>query len=124
MPIHSFADQQTFTLPGIAHQTLAGARHGLKRTEIWLQTLQPGAVTPIHYHDCEEVIIILQGSGTLMMQDKPHAFVAGQTAIAPPKAVHQLINTGQDELRILATLSETPARAFLPDGSPFPLPWA
>lgn len=37
------------------------------QVEVWLQTFSPGSRTPIHRHSCEEVFIVLKGSGTLYL---------------------------------------------------------
>lgn len=48
-------------LPGVAHATWAGQADGLEQISIWRQTLAPGAATPPHRHDCDEVVLCLQG---------------------------------------------------------------
>ena len=53
------------SLPGLQHQTLANADHGLAHLSLWRQTMAPGAATPPHRHDCEEVVLIESGSGEL-----------------------------------------------------------
>lgn len=61
MPIIDNSTIKTFTLPGLVHQTVAGPAHGLKTLEVWVETIAPGAGTPVHRHDCEEVFVILTG---------------------------------------------------------------
>ena len=46
------------TIPGVRHQTLAGKADGFKSLEVWMQTKDPGAATPPHYHECEEVVVV------------------------------------------------------------------
>ena len=41
----------------------------------------------------------------------------------PPNEVHQLINTGDGPLRMLAAFNMSPVRVELPDGTPLDLPW-
>lgn len=43
-------------LPGLTHRTVAGPLQGLSTLEVWVQTVAPGAATPVHRHDCEEAI--------------------------------------------------------------------
>jgi hypothetical protein len=38
-------------LPGLEHQTLAGAQDGLSSFEVWRQTIAPHSTTPVHRHD-------------------------------------------------------------------------
>ncbi len=113
---------KTFSLPGIKHQTIAGHADGFT-TEVWKQVLVPGAATPPHFHECEEVICILQGTGEVVADGGKQSFTAESTLIFPPRLVHRLINTGATDLRLIAYLSESPARVFLPNGERLPLPW-
>jgi len=112
-----------FTLPGLAHRTIAGAADGLRRLDVWQQTLDPGAATPVHYHECEEVIVILEGSGRLTIDGVDHEFGPDSTLVVPPRFVHQVRSSAGGPIRLIAVFDATPARAFLPDGTLLPLPW-
>jgi mannose-6-phosphate isomerase-like protein (cupin superfamily) len=113
-----------YALPGIKHQTLASGADKLARLEVWMQTLEPGAVTPVHYHECEEVVVILKGSGCLIVSGVITECGPGTTLIILPKAIHQIISTGKDEMTLVVALSETPGRVFAPDGAEMALPWS
>ena len=89
-----------------------------------MQTLEPGASTPMHYHECEEVIVILRGAGLLSVGDEVTEFGPGTTLVVPDKVIHQLINNGAEDMFLIAALSETPGRVFAPDGSLMELPWS
>jgi len=91
---------------------------------VWMQTLEPGAATPVHYHECEEVVVVLRGAGHLSVGDEVTEFGPGTTLTVAPKVVHQLVNSGAEEMSLIAALSETPGRVFAPDGSVMPLPWS
>ena len=56
--------------PGILHATLAGSEQGLKQLSIWQQILEPGAATPPHRHDCEEVVLCSAGRGELRFGER------------------------------------------------------
>jgi len=88
-----------------------------------MQTIEPGAETPIHYHDCEEVVVVIQGSGQLTIGEEITEFSSNHTLIIAPEVVHQLINSGNEEIFLLATFSSTPANVFTPEGEKLPLPW-
>lgn len=69
------------------------------QVEIWLQTFAPGAATPIHRHSCEEVFVVLKGSGTLYLAEthgsfpgKPVEFpiFANSTLHVPINDAHQV----------------------------------
>jgi mannose-6-phosphate isomerase-like protein (cupin superfamily) len=114
---------QQYTLPGLLHQTLAGQNDGLKRMEVWIQTIEPRGETPVHYHDCEEVIVILRGSGRASIKGKNTEFGLNSTLIIAPEVVHQIVNTGNEEMFLIAAFSSTPAKVFTPEGEEMSLPW-
>ncbi len=123
MSIHTNAALVPNLLPGLAHQTLAGPEHGLRGLAVWSQIIEPNAATPPHRHDCEEAVVVLDGEGTLILGGAESRFRSGDTVILPPNEVHQLINTGDAPLRLLAAFNMSPVRVELPDGTPIDLPW-
>ena len=123
--MHIYSNSTLFAqlLPGIAHRTLAGPEHGLRALEVWSQRIDANAATPPHRHDCEEVVVVLEGEGTLTLQGTARRFQSGDTLILPPNEVHQIVNTGQGPLRVLGIFNMAPVRAEFPDGTPIELPW-
>ena len=120
-------------IPGIRHSTLAGSAQGLKQLSVWDQVLEPGAATPPHRHDCEEVVLCSGGKGVLVVEAggneegefaRTEAFAAGTTICIPRNAVHQIFNTGEGPLHLVALFSATPVVPHLPDGTRIDLPWA
>nr|XP_043611081.1 auxin-binding protein T85-like [Erigeron canadensis] len=119
--------QDNFGIPGLSHITIAGSvMHGLKEVEIWLQTLAPGARTPIHRHSCEEVFVVLKGSGTLYISSSSHSKSPGKpeefsifsnsTFHVPVNDVHQVRNTNEKEdLQVLVVISRPPIKIFMYD---------
>ena len=123
MSVISNSTIQKFSLPGLVHQTIASHKDGLKNTEVWMQTVEPGGETPVHYHDCEEVIVIIRGSGRLSVDEKTIEFGPNSTLIIPSDIVHQLVNSGPEEIFLVASFSSTPAKVFTLDGEKLALPW-
>ena len=114
--------------PGILHATLAGSEQGLKQLSVWQQILEPGAATPPHRHDCEEVVLCSAGRGELQFFDQQGgnrklSFGAHQTVCIPRNALHQLVNSGSSPLHLIAVFSKSPVEVYLPDGQPVALPW-
>ncbi|XP_021747492.1 auxin-binding protein T85-like isoform X2 [Chenopodium quinoa] len=117
--------QNNYGREGLSHITLAGSLiHGLKEIEVWLQTFSPGSQTPIHRHSCEEVFVVLKGSGTLYLASDSHGKYPGQpkafpifansTFIVPVNDVHQVSNTDSSEdLQLLAIVSRPPVKVFM-----------
>jgi mannose-6-phosphate isomerase-like protein (cupin superfamily) len=110
-------------LPGIEHLTLAGRAQGLSGISVWRQSMAPGSATPPHQHDCEEVVLVTEGSGELHLDGQVIAFGPDTTLVLPPNRPHQIFNTGSVPLKTLAVFSSTPVGTFLPGGEPLPLPW-
>jgi len=113
----------TTGLPGITHRTLASHADGLRSLSVWLQTIEPGAATPPHRHDCDEVVVILAGRGELHVDGRVQGFGPEQTIVLPAGVDHQIVNSGDEPLSTLAAFAATPVGVVLPDGTPFPLPW-
>lgn len=110
-------------LPGIDHVTLAGSAQGLRRLSVWRQSLAPGSATPPHRHDCEEVVLVLTGRGTLHIDGQARDFGPDTTLVVPPDVPHMIANTGDQPLEVLGIFGASPVEVRLPDGTPLPLPW-
>lgn len=110
-------------LPGIEHATWAGSAQGLSQLSLWRQSLAPGAATPPHLHDCDEVVLCLAGSGELHVDGAVRRFGANATVVLPKERVHQLVNAGAGTLELLGIFGGSPVGTRLPDGTTLELPW-
>jgi quercetin dioxygenase-like cupin family protein len=110
-------------IPGVAHATWAGQDHGLRQLSVWRQTLAPGAATPPHRHDCDEVVLCLSGNGELHTGGSVQRFAANHTLVLPRGDDHQIINSGAEAMEIVGLFGATPVLTRLPDGSALDLPW-
>ena len=110
-------------LPGVAHATWAGQADGLSQVSLWRQTLAPGAATPPHRHDCDEVVLCQAGHDELHAAGRMQSFGPGQTLVLPKGGTHQIFNTGDQPMEILGVFGGTPVGTWLPDGSALTLPW-
>lgn len=78
----------------IRHQSLAEAR------------LKPGQSTVAHRHlKTEEIYFILQGTGLMQVDEELRSVRAGDAIAIPPGSLHQITNTGPEELRFLCCCS-------------------
>jgi mannose-6-phosphate isomerase-like protein (cupin superfamily) len=110
-------------LPGIEHATWAGADDGLTQVSIWRQTLAPGAATPPHHHDCDEVVMCQSGRGELHLDGEVQSFGGDSTIVLPRGKAHQIFNVGTTPLELLTAFGGTPVGTFLPEGEAIALPW-
>ena len=123
MFVHSNTQLQTADLPGIVHTTLAGSDLGASRLSVWRQTIAPGAATPPHWHDCEEVVLVEAGRGRLLVEGRTVEFGGNSTIVLPANCNHQIINDGDEPLMLIAAFSATPVGTFTPEGASIDLPW-
>lgn len=114
---------EALELPGLTHRTVGGHAQGLKTMEVWVQTMAPGAATPVHAHDCEEVVVVLSGSGTCTVAGETFAFGPNTTLVLQPNVVHQIVNTSSVDMNLVAALAMAPVRVTTADGQRLPLPW-
>lgn len=124
MTVKQNSNVEKHHLPGLEHQTLAGAADNLKSSEIWMQTLAAGIETPEHKHDCDEVVVVNRGAGICYLGDEEVAFGPDSTLIVPAGVVHVIRNTGDEPIHLIAAFNATPANVFTPDGQPIELPWS
>lgn len=110
-------------IPGVAHATWAGQAQGLSQLSLWRQTLAPGAATPPHHHDCDEVVLCESGEGELHVDGAVFRFGAARTLVLPKGRPHQIVNSGAVPLEILGIFGSTPVATYGPDGAALELPW-
>jgi quercetin dioxygenase-like cupin family protein len=123
MPIIKLDDVEQFALPGLTHRTVGGHLQGVKSMEVWVQTIAPGAATPVHRHACEEVVVVLTGSGECTVSGKTTPFGPNSALVLEPDVVHQIVNTSNDEMKLVAVLGMAPVRVKTSDGQALPVPW-
>lgn len=110
-------------LPGVSHVTLAGHADGLAELSVWRQTMAPGAATPPHRHDCDEVVLCLSGWGEVHIDGRAERFGADCTIVLPAHREHQIFNTGPQPMETIGIFAATPVTTRAPDGTPLDLPW-
>lgn len=123
MRVNQNSAMKTHHLPGLKHQTLAGGRDGLGGLEVWRQTIAAGAATPVHRHDCEEVIVCLKGAAVCHYNGQEYHFKENETLVIPSGVTDQICNAGDSELYIMAALAMAPVRVETPDNQQMALPW-
>ncbi|MBD1846582.1 cupin domain-containing protein [Cyanobacteria bacterium FACHB-63] len=123
MPVILNSQLPKHELPGLEHLTLAGSNQGIRSMEVWRQIIAPGVSTPVHQHPCEEVIVILTGSGEVVIDGTTEALNLDTTLIVPPNVVHQITNIGKEPMHLIGTLGMSPVRVYTAEGEHLSLPW-
>ena len=91
------------TLDGSEIRELLAHRNSAIRNQSLAEArLAPGQSTTPHYHPkSEEIYYLLSGEGQMRLGDEIHMVSAGDAIAIPPGVVHQILNTGDTELRLL-----------------------
>ncbi len=74
-----------------------GAAEGITGTTEFAE----GGELPLHWHNCEETVVILEGDALFEAAGQQHALVAGDAAWTPAGVAHRFSNRGRGWMRIL-----------------------
>ena len=110
-----------------ARMGMIGPRIGAQKLGYNLTAVPPGKrAFPFHSHHVnEEMVYVIEGAGTLRMGSETYPIRAGDIIACPPggaETAHQIINTGNMELKYLAVSTRlTPEVGEFPDSGKFAL---
>jgi putative monooxygenase len=80
----------------------------------------PGASLPLHYHNCDESVTVLQGCALFEVEGVEHRLGSSDTTLVPADAPHRFSNLGPLRLRILWVYgSAAPTRTLASTGECF-----
>ncbi len=89
---------------------LVTAALGSKEMLNGITSFQPGAAIPLHAHNCEESVIILEGSAVFELDGVEHELKRYDTTWIPPNVPHRFRNASDSEaLRIFWTYASVEA---------------
>ena len=66
--------------------------------------LQPGGHTPLHTHQHEHEVFVLEGKGAFIYEGREHPFGPEYVIFVPADSEHQFKNTGDSILRMLCLI--------------------
>jgi quercetin dioxygenase-like cupin family protein len=72
-----------------------------------LFTIKPGGYTPLHSHNWEHEIFILEGVGKIISDEKEMLFKNGDVIFIPPNEEHQFLNTGENIVKFICLIPKT-----------------
>jgi putative monooxygenase len=62
----------------------------------------PGGSIPLHWHNCEESVMVIQGQARVEIDGTLHEMETGDTTWVPANLPHRFVNASdRDEMRIL-----------------------
>lgn len=80
------------TMPGVQGATMAmmvGRADGAPNFALRQFKVEPGGFTPRHSHDYEHEVVILEGSGTVLLEGQERPIRAGDIIYVPAEQEHQ-----------------------------------
>src|SRR5262249_885159 len=82
------------------------------QSDIHENVISPGVVLPWHYHETEEVIVVLEGAGECRTEQGIENYSAGDVIILPAGVKHSLRNSGSRLLRQICFFQAIPPLHF------------
>jgi putative monooxygenase len=95
---------------GVRTFPMVNARIGSTRTLSGITEFGPDAAVPLHLHNCEETVIVLEGHAVAEIDGLEHALGPADTTWIPAGAPHRFRNGSQtDRMRIYWTYASVDA---------------
>ncbi len=88
---------------GVLTQPLVMADRGSTSLTMGISTFEPGAVIPLHSHNVEEAITILEGEAVAIVDGKEYVVRPYDTTFAPPGIQHHFRNDSDRPMKFLWT---------------------
>ena len=83
---------------------LISKKDGAENFAMRLFEIEPGGYTPLHQHDWEHEVFILEGSGFTRNKTDEESFKKGDFFYVPQMEWHQFINNGKEKLKFLCLI--------------------
>jgi len=83
---------------------LVSKKDGAPGFQMRLFEVGPGGRTPLHSHEWEHEVFILEGGGTLIFEGAEHPFEKGFFAFVPAGREHSFVNTGEGTLSFICVV--------------------
>lgn len=117
MPIKSDAEDSYITRSLVYHENT-----GIQQFRLGLIELEPGKAVGEHKHNCDEIMHVLEGKGTFIIDGVEYEVKPGDSVYVAPNVVHGgHKNTGEKIWRYLYITGQvleplTSADVYLPSG--------
>src|SRR5215218_5702713 len=104
MPIIRQTDAPHFDASGTTVTGYAAPSRGASQVSLWEIELAPGSTSPLHYMDCEEVFLALEGHAIVAIDGSERDLSAGDCLILPAATAFTLHVPGDAPFRAVACL--------------------
>lgn len=100
------ADLATFSPDKMGKVTIFSSDHML----VGLNCFEAGQQHKLHAHaDMDKAYLVIEGSGTFLLEDQESELEAGMLLVAPAGVPHGIRNTSSERLIVMAILAPGPA---------------
>lgn len=86
---------------------LVRAEHGSSAMINGISTFQPGTAIPLHTHNCDEIVVMLEGKGACEIDGETFKVKPYDTTFVAAGVPHCFWNEGEGQMRILWTYAST-----------------
>ena len=91
-------------LKNVMVRWLISKKDGAENFAMRLFEIKPEGYTPLHQHDWEHEVFILEGSGITRDKNNEEPFRTGDVFFVPGMEWHQFVNTGKETLKLLCLI--------------------
>lgn len=110
-------------LAGLRHRTVIDRDVGASELALWQEEHAAGFLVPLHSHDCEEIITVLEGRILATIGDDRFDVGPLESVLIPARALHGFEVTSQRPVKLLAIFSSSAPRIFREGGEETVPPW-
>jgi len=121
VPIVRSRDAPGFELAGMTVTGFAAPARGCAETTTYRIVLEEGGSLPVHRHDHEEVVHVVEGAVVQVLDGEEHDVGPGDTVIIPAGTVHYAFT--RDATAALLCAMPAGTRMIREDGSESVPPW-
>lgn len=89
---------------GLKVRWLISKKDGVKNFAMRLFEIKPSGYTPLHQHDWEHEVFILEGKGKIRDKKNEKEFKVGDVLFIKPMEWHQFLNTDIETLKFLCLI--------------------
>ena len=109
--------------PGVLTRMCISALNGAKALCVFEQWCRPGSGAPLHRHEVEEILLVLNGTMEIQVNGTLLVLQADESVIVPAGIVHGFQNAGNGELHVQAILAAAYFEAWSSPGGIQTIRW-
>lgn len=86
---------------GVRTKHLVTSAHHETRFVNGITELEAGAAVPLHFHNCDESVVVLRGLATFDVEGETYELLPDDATLVPAGVVHRFANPGSGVVRLL-----------------------